>query len=328
MTKPKVYFVLTVDTEEEWDWSGPFPNKDFSVRNIKELPAFQNYCQGLGVKPTYLVDYAVANDDNAAHILRQFNPANSEIGAHLHPWANPPFFDETSDFTSHVINLPVEHVKQKLDALMAVILQKIGVKPESFRTGRWGINGEVLSLLVDAGLHIDSSMYPLYKNEYFSCEKTLPQPYWPDFKRPERAASQRDIYEIPVTAGFNRRATFLAQKLHRLMEMKPFCWLRMNGLIWHSLLLRKLYLSPELCSADDMKRLLNVSLKKRHKVIHMYLHSSSLIQNVTGLTSESNAREEICQRIQDVIEYLQTKADIEFCTLKQAKEKLMADTRP
>ncbi|PTB98586.1 WalW protein, partial [Marinobacter sp. Z-F4-2] len=37
----KVYFVLSVDTEEEWDWDGPFPNKVISVENVDHLPVFQ-----------------------------------------------------------------------------------------------------------------------------------------------------------------------------------------------------------------------------------------------------------------------------------------------
>lgn len=322
MSKPQVLFILTVDTEEEWDWSGPFPNSDFSVRNVYELPAFQNFCQEHDIKPTYLVDYAVANNDQAATILKDFNQARCEIGAHLHPWANPPFFDETSEYSSHVINLPLEHVSQKLTALIDVLKSKVGVTPKSFRTGRWGVNGDVLKLLIDSGIDIDSSIYPLYSNEFFSCEKASRLPYWPSFSDTNLAGEQRDIFEIPVTCGFNRSNTNLSQKFHKLMEKKPFHWLRINGLFWHSLLLRKLYLSPELCSTADMKRLIKSRLKKQTTVFHMYLHSSSLVEQVTGLNNEAHAREQICQRISDTIEYLKTQADVQFVTLSEAKAAL------
>jgi len=322
MSKPKSLFILTVDTEEEWDWSGPFPNSNFSVRNADELPAFQNFCQELGVKPTYLVDYAIANDDNAAEILKSFDKSKCEIGAHLHPWANPPFHNETSESSSHVINLPIRYVKEKLDSLMAVIEEKIGVRAKSFRTGRWGINGDVMTLLKDVGIDTDSSVYPLYRNDYFSCENAIRQPYWPSFEDTNKAGQQQDVYEIPVTCGFNRSSTKLAQKFHSLMELRPFCWLRINGLFWHTFLLRKIYLSPELSSSSDMIRLTKTRLKKGQMVFHMYLHSSSLVQQVTGLNDEPNAREHLCQRIADVTKFLASKTDIEYCTLSEAKQRL------
>ncbi|GLX82111.1 polysaccharide deacetylase family protein [Thalassotalea eurytherma] len=319
MDKPKVFFVLSVDTEEEWDWSGPFPNDNFCVDNTKELPAFQNFCQELQIKPTYLVDYPVANDEYASQVLKSFGSDNCEIGAHLHPWANPPFFNETSDFTSHVINLSVEQTKQKLNQLIEKIEANIGVEPKSFRTGRWGINGDVLKLLIDQGIDVDTSIYPLYVNDHFTCENASRVPYWPDFQNTNEAGEQRDIFEIPVTCGFNRSSTSLAQKLHKLCEKPPFNWLRINGLLWHTLILRKLYLSPELCSENDMVRLVKSKLKNNHSVFHMYLHSSSLIERVTGLNNEPHARELICKRIQHVVQYLTSVADVEFCTLSQVK---------
>ncbi|MFT5814595.1 MAG: hypothetical protein ACI9VT_002356, partial [Psychroserpens sp.] len=58
--KQPILFVLSIDTEEEWDWSGPFPQHIVNVTNIDKLPAFNNICENLGVRPTYFVDYAVA----------------------------------------------------------------------------------------------------------------------------------------------------------------------------------------------------------------------------------------------------------------------------
>lgn len=324
MDKPSVTFILSVDTEEEWDWSGPFPEKDFSVKNVYEIPAFQLFCQELGIKPTYLVDYAIANDPKGAEILKNIHHEHCEIGAHLHPWANPPFYGETSEYSSHVINLPLEQVEAKLTELTRVITENIGCQPKSFRTGRWGINGDVLKLIHASGIETDSSIYPLYHHQYFSCESAPSQQYWPDFSDTNKNSSQRDIFEIPVTCGFNRSNYRLAQKLHKILESAPFTWLRANSVLWHSLLLRKLYLSPELCSANDMNRLINTALKRQENVFHMYLHSSSLIDNTTGLNNEHNARENICQRIAQVIKHLQQHANIEFCTLSQARKKLTA----
>lgn len=321
MEKPVVTFILSVDTEEEWDWSGPFPNDNFSVQNVNEIPAFQLFCQEIGIKPTYLVDYAVANNDNSVSILQSLNTEQCEFGAHLHPWANPPFFDETSEFSSHVINLPLPQVEAKLTALIDIIQNKLHCTPRSFRTGRWGINGEVLELIKKHGITTDSSIYPLYHHTYFSCEKAPAQTYWPSYTDTNQSSTQRDILEIPVTCGFNRSNYSLAQKIHKISALSPFNCLRINGFLWHTLLLRKLYLSPELCSGDDMKRLVDTCFKRGEHTFHMYLHSSSLIEQVTGLNDELNSRENICKRIAQVVKHIQTYADIEFLTLSQAHDK-------
>lgn len=323
----EVLFILSVDTEEEWDWSGPFPNENFSVTNINEVPAFQAFCQQLAIKPTYFVDYAVANNAHAAHILKSLNPEQCEFGAHLHPWANPPFYDETSEAASHVVNLPIEHVKQKLQLLTQKISENIAAHPKAFRTGRWGINGEILKLLQAEGYKTDSSVYPLYHNDFFSCENASTLPYWPDLQDTNNVGTQNKIYEIPVTVGFNRTNYPLWQKLHKLFLKPPFTWLRTNGILWQTHILRKLYLSPELCSANDMKTLVKVGLKKNQNIFHMYLHSSSLIENITGLSNELNARENICKRIQQVIEYLQEHKKVRFCTISQARKILLNENQ-
>ncbi len=322
MDKPLVTFILSVDTEEEWDWSGPFPNDNFSVQNVHEIPAFQLFCQELGIKPTYLVDYAVANNKQSAGILNSLNKNECEFGAHLHPWANPPFFDDTNEFSSHVINLPIEHVEAKLKALLAIIEQKLHCKPSSFRTGRWGINGEVLALIKKYNISTDSSVYPLYHHNYFSCENAPSHAYWPSYDNTNQKSEQRDILEMPVTCGFNRTNYNFSQKLHKISASSPLNKLRIIGFLWHSLLLRKLYLSPELCSANDMKRLVDTCFKRGEHTFHMYLHSSSLLEQVTGLNNELNARENICQRIGEVIKHIQTYAEVEFLTLSEAHEKL------
>jgi hypothetical protein len=325
-SKPKVQFILSVDTEEEWDWSGPFPDKNFSVNNVFEIPAFQLYCQELGIKPTYLVDHAVSNNAESAAILRELPRKHCEIGAHLHPWVNPPFTEKTTEFLSHVINLPIDLVEAKLVELISSIQTNIGVKPTSFRTGRWGINGAVIELLTKYEFEVDSSIYPLYHNDFFTCETAPIRQYYPSLANTNThdENQEHDILELPVSCGFNRSNYSLAQKMHRLFEKRPFSWLKINGALWHTLLLRKIYLSPELCTSKDMNRLIDNKLKSGDSCFHMYLHSSSLLSDVTGLNNEVNARENICQRISEVVQYLSYVADIEFVTLTEAKSKLNA----
>jgi hypothetical protein len=325
--RQKLLFVLSMDTEEEWDWDGPFPDQHAAVSNINELPAFHAFCQELGIRPTYFTDYAVVSNRASIDILKAIvDQQDSEIGAHLHPWVNPPFFGVTGERESHVVNLPIEQVKAKLEALIKTFKTELDVEPAAFRSGRWGINGECLQLLLENGITIDSSVYPFFKNSYFNCETAPVLPYWPDFDDTNRASTQRDIVEIPVTAGFNRPSFYRLNRLHNLVINPPFSWLRINAMLWHSNLLRKIYLSPELHSSADMISLVKACLKTGHNLFHMNLHSSSLIEGVTGLTQVANARESICRRIAEVVTFLEESHEIEFCTISEASRKLGVGT--
>jgi hypothetical protein len=319
MDKQDVLFVLSIDTEEEWEWSNDFPESDCSVKNIEKLPAFQTFCESLNIKPTYFVDYAVADDSFSSDVLRQFaSQRNIEIGAHLHPWCNPPFFGKTDEVKSHVVNLPRDQVKQKLDSLVERLITNIGPTPVSFRSGRWGINGSTLALLAERGFSVDSSVYPFYENRFFSCKARDSSPYWPSFDGADLEGAQRNIMELPVTAGFNRSHFKRADNIHSLLAKPPFNIVKPVGLLWHTKLLRKLYLSPELADSESMKMLVDMCLEKQYPVIHMYLHSSSLLDGVTGLLQVDNAYSRICKRMAEVIKYLNTKANVRFCTISEA----------
>ncbi|WP_334031649.1 polysaccharide deacetylase family protein [Alteromonas sp. P256] len=329
MGKPNVLFVLTIDTEEEWQWDSEFPQHDCSVKNVEKLPAFQAFCESLGIRPTYFVDYAVANDAQGSHILREFvKTKKAEIGAHLHPWCNPPYFGKTTEAESHVINLPEEQVVQKLDELNRVINEKIGVTPRSFRSGRWGMKGKTLELLASRGITVDSSVYPFYENPFFHCKGAPNTPYYPSFDNALQPGSQRNIMEIPVTAGFNVSNFRNADNIHSVLSRPPFSMLRIIGMLWHTKILKKIYLSPELSDTSSMVELSDTCLGKQHKVIHMYLHSSSLIDGVTGLLNVDNAYDLICLRITDFLKDLETKANISFCTITEAAERLKENEVP
>jgi hypothetical protein len=319
MDKQDVLFVLSIDTEEEWEWSNDFPESDCSVKNIEKLPAFQTFCESLHIKPTYFVDYAVADDDYSSDVLRQFaSQRNVEIGAHLHPWCNPPFFGKTDEAKSHVVNLPRDQVKQKLDSLVERLITNIGPTPVSFRSGRWGINGSTLQLLAERGFSVDSSVYPFYENSFFSCKNRDSTPYWPSFENADLDGVQRNLLELPVTAGFNRSHFKRADNIHTLLAKSPLNLVKPVGLLWHTKLLRKLYLSPELTDSTSMKMLIDMCLEKQYPVIHMYLHSSSLLDGVTGLLQVDNAYSRICKRMTEVIQYLNARANVRFCTISEA----------
>lgn len=326
-TKPDLLFVLSVDTEEEWDWSGPFPKDHFSVGNATKVPEFQEFCDGLGIRPTYFVDYAVAADKAAVRAIRPMVDAGCcEIGAHLHPWANPPYYGETGEFESHLINLPIEQTEAKLDVLIDQLKDVFDIAPNAFRSGRWGINSELLELLRRKGFGIDSSMYPLFKNQYFDCERTPLAPYWPDFAEPTDTGRQRDILEFPVTVGFNRGNNAITRGLYNTIINPKLEPLRLVGAMWQSRILRKLYFSPEVMPAKDMRPLIDLALATDLPVLQMFLHSSSFIDYGEGMLSTNNAMLVIKDNIESVLEYADRRANLKFCTITEAATLLTQQT--
>ncbi len=320
--KPDIIFVLSVDTEEEWDWKSSFPQNSPKVSNADVLPKFQAFCNELGIKPTYFVDFAmVDNQGSVCNLLQLVNNGDCEIGAHLHPWCNPPLIGNNTDFESHVVNLPIELVAQKLTVLLEKISQSLGVSVNAFRTGRWGMNSKVINLLIEKGLSVDSSMLPYYKNDYFSCFGIEGLPYWPSLQDPLLVGEQRKIAEIPVSAGFNNQYFELSNKLFNIINHNALQFLRLTGIAWQTHLLRKIYMSPELSSIDELNALTLSLLKRKSPIIHMNMHSSSLIDLPYKNNRYSGAQ--LYEHIAKSVNSLKRQANVTFCTISQAKEKLL-----
>ena len=43
-------FIVTVDTEEEFDWGAPFARAQHSLDSVPRLAKFQQFCEGFGRK--------------------------------------------------------------------------------------------------------------------------------------------------------------------------------------------------------------------------------------------------------------------------------------
>ena len=142
------YLAITIDTEADSpNWK---PQKIPSLENIKEIPKLQELLKKYGVRPTYFITYSVAEDEFSKKILQKLlDRKGIEIGAHLHPWVNPPFSSEEEKLSlsyPHHSELEME----KLSALTKRIEQSFGLKPVSYRAGRYGFDEESLKLIKSA----------------------------------------------------------------------------------------------------------------------------------------------------------------------------------
>lgn len=315
----KVYFVLSVDTEEEWDWDGPFPNKVISVENVDHLPVFQGQLNELGLKTSYFLDYAVMENPHARDLLADLYKSNPgiEYGAHLHPWVTPPIVPVESEADSHIVNLPIDIVSEQLRSLTSTITELTGRQPTSFRSGRWGINDDILRALAEQGYLVDSSIYPFYENDWFSCAE---YDSWP--LAMSHLQTKPELIELPVTAGFNHRPFTKAQRMHKTLEQPAWARFHVIGVLWALMLHRKIYLSPELSTSRDMIALCKEMLQAECPVIHMYLHSSSLLPGSTRYVQSERDKNRLVKRIESVVSFLRSQCEVEPVAITEAALRL------
>lgn len=217
-------FLVTIDTEEEFDWSAPVSREGHGVSAAPRMAEFQHFCEARGVVPIWLVDWPVANSPVAARVLRPAAEAGkAEIGLHLHPWVNPPFDEEVSQFNSFAGNLPPSLEREKFVRLHRAIEDNLGVTPVIYRAGRYGAGPATASLLADMGYAIDTSVRALFD---YSHEPGGPDyhahpitPYWLD--------SSRTLLELPVTtvfAGLLGRSAPACCRAPRACRSCRGCW--------------------------------------------------------------------------------------------------------
>ena len=152
-------FIITVDTEADNQWKS---GGDISLTNILAVPRFQALCDTYDFPVTYLITHEVAASDKAFAILKPLQEGGrAEIGAHLHPWTTPPYFDEAQEHA--LMHFPSELTDLSLRDKFVVLHQQISKRygaPTSFRAGRWGYDMRVGALLEEFGYIADCSVTP------------------------------------------------------------------------------------------------------------------------------------------------------------------------
>ncbi|MBE0653874.1 MAG: hypothetical protein IH594_08755, partial [Bacteroidales bacterium] len=156
-------FIITIDTEGDNQWDH---GRDLTVENIKFVPRFQALCEKYGIKPTYLVTSEVCQDVFAKGLFTEYlSEGLAEVGAHLHSWTTPPFLQRDGfrkNDASHAFasELPYDLLNDKIATLTEQITASFGQRPTSFRSGRYGFNGNVAKSLIANSYVVDSSVTP------------------------------------------------------------------------------------------------------------------------------------------------------------------------
>ena len=266
-------YLLTIDTEEEFDWSKPIAREGHTVRSIARLAKFQEFCEGQGICPVYLIDYPIATSPAAGDILRDAVQAGrAEIGVQLHPWVSPPFEEEITVRNTFAGNLPPALEREKFMRLRAAIKANFGADPLIYRAGRYGVGPNTAEILIDGGIAIDTSVrarfdYSVDGGPNF---RDFPiRPYWLD--------QSAGLMEMPLTTVYWGLLRQLGPWLYPKMWRVP----RLRGALARIGLLERIPLTPEGVTLEEAVRGIDIAVDEALPLLVFSFHSPSLAPGFT-----------------------------------------------
>lgn len=260
-------YMISVDTEEEFDWSGPFTRDQHGTRHIGAIPKFQSLCEDNGARPAYLVDYPILEDAAAVDMLGGYAEAGkADIGAQLHPWVNPPFDEIVNLKNSYACNLSPALEREKLRILHAGIAEKFKMKPDIYRAGRYGAGPATPSILQELGIAFDSSV----RTNFDYTEQDGPDfsdaslnPYW---------VGHGKLIELPLTTVFRGGLSALSAPVYFdiLASQTSRSVMARTGL------LERIPLTPEGVPLAKAIEGINAALTQKVGILNFSFHSPSL----------------------------------------------------
>jgi hypothetical protein len=299
--------LVTIDTEEEGLWSGAYRRTGNTAENTRGIVRFQALCDQFGIRPTYLVDTPVVDDERSVELLREIQDSGrGEVGAHLHPWCTPPFEEDVNSRNSYLCNLPLSLQRAKLQNLTVSIAERFRRPPTAFRAGRYGLNADGASLLYELGYVADSSVIPFTDHSADggpSFEGAPHQPYYPDRSDIRRRAKSGKLLEIPVSVGFATADFARAQRL-RQWALRPIPRrLHAVGILDRLGLATRIKFSPEQANADQMKRLADCYISQGARCMVLMFHSSSLVPGFSPYVPDGAALERFYRNVEETFGY-------------------------
>lgn len=327
---PRRPTVLTIDTEPDDAWSDHLCESVANVRALRRLaPIMRRY----GVRPTLLVTWRVIHDPECREILLALvQELEAEVGAHLHPWENPPFLPDRRDvrFATFPHELPLESFAEKMRRLTDAIGAHFG-PPRSYRAGRWGLDPAHIRVLEELGYEADTSVYPLMDwrstvgiprseggvggVDYRSAPCGAYRLSYDDLCR--NGTSR--IVEVPVTAGLNRSVwpAFLADWI-------PHAPILLQRALRKLGIARTVWMTPAWETRRHLLEMTQTVLSADITSINIACHSSELSVCRLPECSTPEKIDEVFARFESLFTLLAEDSRTEFLTLTAAARRFAA----
>jgi len=312
----KPHIVIVIDTEEEFDWNKGFFREKTGVSHLRFVNRIQSVFNCYNITPVYLINYPVASQPEGYEPLRKILlQGRCIIGAHIHPWVNPPFEEEVCSYNSFPGNLPFSLESTKLEVLCECIEQNFDIRPIIYKAGRYGVGLNTFDILVKQGFEFDLSYCPHtdYSKEGGPdfTNKTA-TPHWID--------TEKKIFEIPLTVGFEGIFRTAGPKLYSKLKHGFLEKLHFPGIISHLRLLNRVVLSPEGSNLKEMVRLVRDQYIDGIRMFSMAFHSPSIEPGHTPYVRSSQDLNDFLSRLQRFFDFFFNDLDGQPSTPEQIRE--------
>jgi peptidoglycan/xylan/chitin deacetylase (PgdA/CDA1 family) len=296
-----MHLLVGIDTEGDNQWDAAARTHQ-TFENIYALPRLHALFARHGVRPTYVITHPVAADPRSADVLRQILACGDcEIGAHHHVWETPPCTPDDVQRHAYASALPRRQFEDQLAALTGAIEAAVGVRPVSYRSGRFGFSSDHVAALEQQGYLVESSVAPLFYEAHKGGPEFVEAPLTPYFLAYDDATrpGSSNLLEVPVSAGLNR---WLPKRLQYAYARAPRPYttkrlLRVLGL------LRLRWLRPSYSSLDDMKGLAHDLARRGEPVLNLLFHSSEAIVGGSPYNRTQAELDAFCDRLEKFLAF-------------------------
>lgn len=313
--REKLHVCISLDVEEEGLFTGAYASHNVTVNNVALLPRLEPISLQQGFPLTLFCAYSVFSDPAACETaIWMHERCGAEIAAHLHNWSTPPWSAEnTSGPPLRTHRLDPQLLRQRLASLLAEGRAKTGQPLTSFRMGRWDLKKEILPLLIEAGITVDSSICPLrsFRNgpDHFLAPAS---PYFAE-------TGSGTILEVPLTQVPLSRS--LARIWHGLLGKYPswldsfhfFAALSANP-VWHS--------------ETVMKAATRLHYQRGGRLLNLFWHSSEMMAGASPNVPDEAAASRLLAKITSFCAWLRKEFPVEAITACQIPGLPIAATFP
>jgi len=291
-----MFLLVGIDTEGDNQWDAAARTQQ-TFENLYALPRLHALFARHGVRPTYVITHPVATDPRSAEVLRRLlAQGDCEVGAHHHVWETPPCTADDVRRHAYASTLPRRQFEDQLTALTAAIESAVGVRPVSYRSGRFGFSADHVSALEQHGYLVESSVAPLFYEAHKGGPEFVEAPLRPYFLAYDNAskAGSSNLLEVPVSAALNRRLPRRLQYAYARAP-RPYTTKRLLRLLG---LLRLRWLRPSYSSLEDMKALARDLARAGEPVLNLLFHSSEAIVGGSPYNRTQSELDAFCDRLE------------------------------
>jgi hypothetical protein len=303
LSQPRPALLITVDTEGDDLWGRP---QEITNENARFLPRFQTLCEKYSLKPTWLVNYEMAESPEFVEFARDvLRRGAGEIGMHLHAWNCPPLAPLTADDMRHqpyLTEFPESVMRDKIRFMTDLLEDRFQRKMLSHRAGRWGFDAVYARLLVEHGYLVDCSVTPhISWSEYLGDPHGrggpdfthFPElPYFVDLDRIGRPGDS-PLLEVPLSVIETRHARF-----HARVKSSPKLLRRILRRIWPPTL--SMVPRDNGRSFRRMRAILRSAVDHRRPCVMLATHSSELMPGASPFFPAAGSIERLYRRLENL----------------------------